>query len=118
MEVKCIETFKLLPGIIEREELLFLELQDQISGADDLFKEIEHSAYCMVEDEVDKEGKKVFSNETKRKSETSRRLEINQGYIEVREKLKALNRKSKLQLFRLGKLKRQFRMLESLTRCE
>jgi len=77
---------------------------------------IESNTYFDVEMKTDEAGKKIFSNETKRKAETDRLLLTNKDSIELIERIK--NRKQEIETEKLliSFLKRKFRSAETIVK--
>ena len=114
IELKCrlIE----LPKKIHDSEL---KLLDSLDSYDELIlqdKLQEANIFNAVEDETTADGKKAFSNDSKRKAETERRLTDDKEVTKRRDEIKTQKRKLEEDKILISYLKRKFRSAEAFTR--
>jgi len=98
-----------------------MELLDKVDAYDEsLLKEknIELKTYFEVEAETDPAGKKVFTNDTKRKAETDKRLEVNADYVTLKEQSKIAKREIEVEKLAIAFLKRKLKSARALAELE
>lgn len=99
-------------------ELKLLDIDKQVHQYESEQKTIELAIKKSIDEATDEEGKKRYSNETKRGYEASRRLSINSRYQELRTLINELHAASKKGMIKLSHLKRTFRVHEMISRAQ
>ena len=104
-----------LPAMIAAKQLTALNNADLLERNTLLITALESEAYLSVESELSIDGKKLYSNEEKRRIETRKRLNENKAFAETENVKKSLERnKARLEI-ETALLSRMFRAAEALT---
>ena len=109
---------RVLPKDILVKEHDLLELVREMEELNLLLKNEEIRVYSEVENEVERDGKKVYSNKEKRDIETKFRLERLDSYKKQSDGLKDLDKKLKVSRIELEFMKRCFRASEVIMGCK
>lgn len=87
------------PEKLMLQEIELKEIIDKLEDLNFVINSFDEKTYSEVEEELDSEGKKKYSNETKRKSETSRRTLLNKSYVDKKAELeKLIDKKRSLEI--------------------
>jgi len=116
---KIAEVLVTFPEKLMAKETCLVELAERVSDLGLLINAMEEKTYQEVEEEIDAEDKKKYSNEAKRKAETKKRLGLNDRYkdtIKELDKKKAELKALEIETKYMSKLFRSFLALANLKR--
>lgn len=117
MELKELKTNILeLPKVINLKELDIMNLTEKYEELLLKQKLRINEVMLLVEEVLDENGKKLFSNELKRKTECDLRLRLDDDYQDLDKDISKLNHQLQLAKIELDFLGRQFRSYEAISR--
>lgn len=111
------ERLETMPSTIFQKQLDLMKETDKYEELLHKQKSIEQSIYFDVES-AEEDGKKIFSNEIKRKAEVEKRLKNNSEYIELKESIKKKGKDIEREKLGISYLKRQLRATEAIINIE
>jgi len=103
-----------IPEAIKQQELQILNSTIALERKRLEISDIEDMAYSNVESELDENGKKIYSNEEKRKKETKLRCLADGDYCKLIDEIKETEIQIKTMTIERDYNRRMFRMLYSL----
>lgn len=117
---KIAEVLVTFPEKLMIKETCLIELNEKVADLGLLINAMEEKTYKEVEEETDAEEKKKYSNETKRKSETKKRLGLNERYkdaVNELDKKKSEFKALEIETKYTSRLFRSYLALTNLKRC-
>ena len=109
-------SFESLPIRIQEKEIIMMEKSRKCEELLLVNKGIEASTSLSVDSLTNTEGKKIFNNEIKRKTEIKKRTNQNKIFTENENRIKIFKKDIREEEIKVGFLKRSFRAAESISR--
>ena len=113
---KIIEELKILPEAIKKKEEYAVNLRDKIELNNITAKTMERVIADNVASMIDADGKKIYSNETKRRIETEKKLNEDQAYLILTKDNNELKREMDYETINVDFLRRRHRSALAMAR--
>lgn len=110
-------TPQILCDEIKKLELDIFDIQKEIEGLQRGIQKVENQLLDDIENASDVEGKKMFTNDRKRKSELDKRAQTHTTYLDLTLKIDKYREAQKKGLIELDFKKRSFRVHELVSRA-
>lgn len=107
-----------LPNEIENKKTTLLAMQTHLRNEKEKLQMWELTELASISSEVDENGKAKYSNDTKRKAELQRRIDISEEYADIEELVKKLEGKVDILNIQLEKLLNEQGNLRAICRLE
>ena len=117
-DAKILEHLETLPELIQKKEQSNLLKSRDLDTMKLKMRNMESIIALVIAKEIDSEGKKVFSNESQRKTELVSKLASNDDYTSAQAEY--MNKKQDLEIkgIEMDFLKRRFRAIEGISRIK
>ncbi len=107
-----------LPNEIENKKTTLLAMQTHLRNEKEKLQMWELTELANISNELDENGKAKYSNDTKRKAELQRRIDISEEYAGIEELVKKLEGKVDILNIQLEKLLNEQGNLRAICRLE